>query len=148
MHYCPKCGVSWAFMHVCEPASSAPLADEDLITQLRTRANARHSGEVSPTAKLCAEAASRIEELAQAWLNAEGKISDLEAERDAARAELKRLRKSADPFMRLYKIQWPIAGNWGDDKPLSEFIPGVWPTWGDLKGLFVAHTKINRKDQT
>lgn len=36
----------------------------DLVPVLRARANARHSGEVSPTAELCGQAADAIERLA------------------------------------------------------------------------------------
>ena len=50
--------------------------------------------------------------------------------------KLEEVARAADPFMRLVRMNAPL--NLADDRPLRDILPGVWPTWGDLKELIDA----------
>lgn len=52
--------------------------------------------------------------------------------------QVRALKKAADPFVRVYRINLPISDGWPDDTPVRSIIPGVWPTWGELKALVEA----------
>lgn len=54
------------------------------------------------------------------------------------RGLVKELRQAMDPFVRVYKMNEPLAANWPDDMSARECFPGLWPTWGDLKALATA----------
>ena len=45
------------------------------------------------------------------------------------------MEKAIEPFRGAYDVKPPTADKWPDDKPLHECLPGIWPTWGDLKRL-------------
>lgn len=51
---------------------------------------------------------------------------------EAQSAEIEKLRAALDPFARVARIQGPISADWSRDKPNIEFIPSVWPDWGDF----------------
>ena len=46
------------------------------------------------------------------------------------------LAEAIDPFARFYKMQEPL--NPPDDAPIAGYIPGIWPTMGELKRLIIA----------
>jgi len=48
---------------------------------------------------------------------------------------------AADPFKRVLAINHPWLNN-SDDMGLRDFIPGVWPTWGEYKRLMTAISLI------
>lgn len=55
---------------------------------------------------------------------------------------LNNLLKAAEPFKRVLAINHPWLNN-SDDRPLRDFIPGVWPTWGEYKLLMTAISMID-----
>lgn len=42
-------------------------------------------------------------------------------------------RDALEVFARIYRMNEPIAQGWGREKPNWEFMPRVWPVWGDFK---------------
>jgi hypothetical protein len=59
----------------------------------------------------------------------------LEAKEEARKAakRIRELERALEPFARVARINAPLAANWPDNKPNSDFIPNVWPNWGDFK---------------
>lgn len=49
---------------------------------------------------------------------------------------------AAEPFKRMLAINHPWLNN-SDEKPLHDFTPGVWPTWGEFKRLMTAISVID-----
>lgn len=43
------------------------------------------------------------------------------------------LNAAIEPFARVFRICRDIGAGWPDDRPAREILPGIWPTWGDLK---------------
>lgn len=52
---------------------------------------------------------------------------------EAAVAENSALDEALEPFVSLHGINEQFTPK--DDEPLRDYMPGVWPTWGDLKKL-------------
>lgn len=50
----------------------------------------------------------------------------------------KALKKAIDPFQRVVRLNAPIEDTIPTDASLREVIPGVWPSWEDLKRLVKA----------
>ena len=48
-------------------------------------------------------------------------------------ARIKVLEAALTPFVRVYRINEPLGALWPDDRPAISCVPGLWPTWGDLK---------------
>lgn len=49
------------------------------------------------------------------------------------RKRIRELEAAITPFVRVYRLNEPLAANWPEDKPLADCVPGVWPTWADLR---------------
>lgn len=49
------------------------------------------------------------------------------------------LDKAVQPFVSLFRIMEPLG--LPDERPMSKFIPGIWPDYGDLRRLYEALPK-------
>ena len=56
--------------------------------------------------------------------------------------EIRALRKALMPFARVAAIMPDAKASWPDDKPNEEFIPAVWPDWGDFRRALEAVGRI------
>ncbi len=63
-------------------------------------------------------------------------IKQLEAERDALRAEIAEAREALQPFAFLARVNEKL--NLDPELPLKDFVPGVWPKWKDVKRALAA----------
>lgn len=48
----------------------------------------------------------------------------------------RQLREAVDPFRRVTALMAPLSID--PDKPLHDVVPGLWPSWGELKALVAA----------
>jgi hypothetical protein len=46
---------------------------------------------------------------------------------------IEKLEEALDPFSRVAGLVEPLADDWDDERPAKDILPGIWPTWGDLK---------------
>lgn len=46
---------------------------------------------------------------------------------------MNRSRDAIEVFLRLYRMMQPLGLS--DETPMRDFVPGVWPTYGDLRNL-------------
>lgn len=102
----------------------------ELVAELAARANARHTGEPSPTAQLCARAANALEEQARL-------VKELTRERDEAREETAKFEAALNSReIELRTIEDCAARAENAERRLEEVVGALEPILGTTDGFF------------
>lgn len=68
-------------------------------------------------------------------MSTSGNIEDVERHLRAPATSFRQLLLAGTPFVRAANIIDALSPRISDDQPLREYVPGAWPTVGDLRRL-------------